>query len=475
MSIRAAAILALIAAATAATAPAAGAQSSSCTGEIDANGVPQKPGPPMRFGITPGAQTGQLGTGPQPPRVPEDPAKQLSSLQKLRPATDIPFVLRLHRFFWSDGEAGVQHFLELADRYSREGFEIELQLRYHPNAQQEGDIAAWTKHVRDVVDRFGPNPKVVAIQVTNEVNLPDSPDSSDGAYEKGEEALVQGVIAAKDEARKRGYHQLEIGFNWAYRSTPQDDDEFWAYLHDHGGKKFVDSLDWIGLDAYPGTFFPPAEAPGRERDGMVNAMSSIRCYAARAAIPQSIPIHIEENGFPTGPTPDRSEQRQVDVMKTLVGAVNDFRGTYNVSDYRWFNLRDGDSTSPNFQVRYGILHDDYSEKPAFATYRDLIARLARRSAPTPAPPGKGLPRLVVRCVPQGWKASLHNPSQTRRVDFLLDGRVLRRDTTRPFRATLLKRFADDDRSVHTIGARLAKGPTLRLRSRTCRHPETIRR
>jgi len=285
------------------------------------------------------------------------------------------------------------------------------------------------------------------------------------------------VLAAKDEARRKGFSQLEIGFNWAYRSTPQEDDAFWAYLRDHGGKKFVDALDWIGLDAYPGTFFPPAEAPGRERDGMVNAMSTIRCYAAGAGIPMSKPIHIEENGFPTSPSPDRSEQRQVDVMKTLVNAVNDFRGTYNVSDYRWFNLRDGDSSSPNFQVRYGLLHDDYSEKPAFATYRDLIDQLAIHSAgPTPAPPGKGLPRLLVRCVPQGWRASVHNHTpRTRRVDFALDGKVLRSDRKAPFRATLLRRFADDDRRVHTIAARLPRGLTLRVRSRTCRHPETISR
>jgi hypothetical protein len=472
----AAVLVTAIALATAATSTGATAQSSSCTGEIDASGVPQKPGPAMRFGITPGAQTGQLGAGAQPPRVPEDPAKQLSSLAKLRPNTSIPFVLRLHRFFWSDGEQGVKHFLELAKRYTAAGFLVELQLRYHPSKQQEGDIKAWTAFVREVVDRFGPNRRVVAIQVTNEVNLPFSPDSSDGAYKGGQEALVQGVLAAKDEARRRGYGQLEIGFNWAYRSTPQDDADFWNYLRDHGGKKFVDSLDWIGLDAYPGTFFPPTEAPGRERDGMVNAMSSIRCYAAGARIPASKPIHIEENGFPTGNTPDRSERRQVDVMKTLVTAVNDFRGTYNVSDYRWFNLRDGDSTSPNFQVRYGILHDDYSEKPAFATYRDLINQLALRSPATgPQPPGKGLPRLLVRCVREGWRASVHNAPPARRVDFALDGKVLKRDAKAPFRATLLRRFAEDGRQFHTIAARLPRGLTLRLRSRTCRQPETISR
>src|SRR4051794_11149485 len=433
-----------------------------CTGETSADAVAQKPAKRnLRFGITPGAQTGQLGSGPQPPRVPEDPARQISALHKLRPNNQLPFVLRLHRFFWSDGEQGVERFLELADRYTKEGFLVELQLRYHPSAEQEGDIPAWTRFVREVVNRFGPNPRVVAIQVTNEVNLPFSPDSSDGAYDKGEEALVQGVLAAKDEATKHGFRQLEIGFNWAYRSTPQEDDAFWAYLRDNGGPQFVKALDWIGLDAYPGTFFPPAEAPGRERDGMVNAMSSIRCFAARAGIPESKPIHIEENGFPTSNSPDRSEARQVEVMKTLVQAVQDFRGTYNISDYRWFNLRDGDSTSPNFQVRYGLLHDDYSEKPAFVVYRDLVAALSRR------------PRLRVRCVKHGWRASLHNPPvAARRVDFLLDGRVLRRDRSAPYRATLLRSKARRGRRVHTVAARLPHAFTLKARVHSCRRTAT---
>src|SRR5204862_5752966 len=84
-----------------------------CTGVPDSSGVPQKPGPPIRFGITPQVQSGQLGTGEAPPRLPEDPARQLAALDRLRPAGG-PFVLRLHRFFWSDGEAGIARFLDLA-------------------------------------------------------------------------------------------------------------------------------------------------------------------------------------------------------------------------------------------------------------------------------------------------------------------------------------------------------------------------
>jgi hypothetical protein len=154
-------------------------------------------------------------------------------------------------------------------------------------------------------------------------------------------------------------------------------------------------------------------------------------------------------------------------MGTLVNAVNDFRGTYNVSDYRWFNLRDGDSTAPNFQVRYGLLHDDYTEKPAFAVYRGLIAKLSAREA-GPPPPGTSKPLLRVRCVRHGWRAGLGNPrAGTRRVDFLLDGRRVRRDRSAPFRATLLARLGKRGRRVHTIVAGPNGGPRLVRKVRAC--------
>jgi hypothetical protein len=107
---------------------------------------------------------------------------------------------------------------------------------------------------------------------------------------------------------------------------------------------------------------------------MVNAMSALReCYMPVAGIPDSVPIKVEENGYPTGP--GRPESEQVVAMEQMVRAVHDFRGNYNVTDYRWFDLRDADSVGPSFESRYGITRDDYSPKAAFATYRDLIARL----------------------------------------------------------------------------------------------------
>jgi hypothetical protein len=255
---------------------------------------------------------------------------------------------------------------------------VELQLRYHPRPDQEGRIDRWVDFVRRVVRRFGPNPRVRAIQVTNEVNFfPVAPDASDSAYEGAREALVRGVIAAKRVVEHRGFDQLKVGFNWAYRTDPDRERGFWTEIGALGGTRFVDALDWVGLDAYPGTVFPPVETGDGYRDGIVNAMSVLRdCYLPLAGIPDTVPLKVEENGYPTL-EPVRSYAEQVNAMRQMVGAVDEFRGTYNVTDYRWFDLRDHRSSSDNFQHQYGLLRDDYTPKPAFAVYEELIDELSR--------------------------------------------------------------------------------------------------
>ncbi|HEX8646904.1 MAG TPA: hypothetical protein VF715_08365 [Thermoleophilaceae bacterium] len=454
----------ILLASLAVAAPAHAQGGGNCLGQTDAAAVEQKPGaPPLRFGITPGAQTGQFFTGAVPPRTPEDPARQIAGLDGLR-APGAPFVLRLHRFFWSDGEEAIRRFLALADLYTRAGYLVELQLRYHPNEQQEGDLAAWEAHVREVVRRFGENPRVVAIQVTNEVNITFSPDSSDGAYEGARDALIRGVIAAKDEARRRGHRQLEIGFNWAYRTDPSADAAFWSYLRDNAPKAFHEALDWVGVDAYPGTVFPPAHTQGGERDGMVNAFSSFRCYAGGAGIPESVPIHVEENGWPTQP-PARSYEKQAEVLETLVRAVHDFRGTYNVTDYRWFNLRDGDSTSANFQTQYGLLTDEYRPKPAYPLFGRLVRELGARYA-------KPRLKLSVRCRSRRWQARIGGPDAGRvlRAGFRVGHLRAAEDRKPPFERSISARTFDRDRGRWSMRVRatLLDGRVVGLR-RTIGH------
>ena len=354
-------------------APAQG--SGPCVGDVSAGGVPRRPAPPLRMGVNPAGRAG--AAGPAVPLVPLDRRKTLGALRALRPHA--PFTLRLNRFFWSRGQRGVRHFLRLARLYTRHGYRVELQLRYHPTATQEGHIRACARFVREVVRRFGPNRGVVGLQVTNEVNFyPVAPDASDSAYEGARDALIRGVEAAHRTARRRAFGQLQIGFNWAYRTDPSNEASFWGYLRDRGGRRFARSVDWVGLDAYPGTVFPTFEPPTGTgfRDGMVNAMSELRkCFMPTARLGRGVPIHVEENGWPTGP--GRPEAEQVHALRQMVRAVHAFRGTYHVTDYRWFDLRDHNTGSSNFQHHYGLLRDDYSRKPAFAAYRRLVHRFAR--------------------------------------------------------------------------------------------------
>jgi hypothetical protein len=216
------------------------------------------------------------------------------------------------------------------------------------------------------------------LQVTNEVNLAVSPNTSDGFFGGAKDALIQGVVAAKDEARRIGAHQLSVGFNWFYRTDPVEEGLFWGYLRDHGGPAFLAALDWVGIDIYPGTFFPPADLPEgltpvSDRQTMVNAFSLLRdCIFPAIGIPERVALHITENGWPTGI--GRPEAEQASKLQVMTQAAVDHAGTYHLTDYRWFDLRDSDSTGLDFEQHYGLLRDDYSEKPAFAAYRQVVAQ-----------------------------------------------------------------------------------------------------
>ena len=358
----------------------AGARALPCAAELRADQFEAKPGPPLRFGIGPLVQTGQAGGGPAP-AVPERPARTYAALARLR-APGRPFVLRLNRFFWSDREAGMRRYLGLARRFARRGYEIELQVRYHPDSSQEGDLPAWRRHVREVVRRFGRIRAVIALQIANEVNISFSPDSSDGAYRRAPAALVDGVIAAKREARSLGLNRLKIGFNWFWHLDAATELRFWQSLRDRGGRRFAGAVDWIGLDAYPGTVFPVTVPLGGERDAMVSALRSLRCFARVPGIARSIPIKVEENGWPTLP-PARGYDEQARRLRAMVRAVSDYRGTFGVSDYRWFNLRDADSNAPALFQHFGLLDSDYRAKPAFAVYRGLVRELGGKARVRP--------------------------------------------------------------------------------------------
>jgi len=73
----------------------------------------------------------------------------------------------------------------------------------------------------------------------------------------------------------------------------------------------------------------------------------LRSYRERAlpiaGIDGSVPIRICESGWPTGP--GRPEERQAQVLETIIRAVEDLRTELNVTHWELFTLRDADSVN----------------------------------------------------------------------------------------------------------------------------------
>jgi hypothetical protein len=329
--------------------------------------------PALVFGIYPGGGAGTVG--PSGPIKPEDPAKRLAALKALR-APGRPFVIHLYASYTGAGGWSAASQLESqVSQYTAAGFQVETVLTYRPaDGGAESDVTGFTRFARAAVRAFGPNPSFVSLQVTNEANVGGAPNASDGYYAGANDALIQGVIAAKAEARAAGFGQVKVGFNWAY-ATDSGETAFWRYLA-KGGPAFASSLDWVGLDVYPGTWVPPIA--GDLGTGTVsaidNALGSLRQrYLPLARIPARVALHVSENGYPTGP--GRTQAMQKTAMVAAVTAVNAARATYNISQYCWFDLRDNDSASNSFEDQYGLMSDDYTPKSAFSAYRGLVASL----------------------------------------------------------------------------------------------------
>ena len=249
----------------------------------------------LRFGIDP-EPAGSIGAR-QNRAKPVNPARALRALRALRPPGK-ELVLRVNRLFESDGAAGIAHFKRIIDRYTRQGFDTELQVRYHPSAGQRGNIAAWTRYVRHVVDVFGPNRHLLAMTITNEINLAISPNTSDGTYPRAEQALVKGVIAAHQEARRRGFGRLRFGFTFAYRFNPTTDAAMFTGLRS-GGAKFRAALGFVGVDFYPELYPGRATAIPTATLQMMGTMR--RCFMRLGGLGAHVPIWVTESGYDTSP------------------------------------------------------------------------------------------------------------------------------------------------------------------------------
>ena len=307
----------------------------------------------------------------------EDPAKTVAALKALKPRKR-QLVLRLNRLFWADGAAGIKRFGQLVDRYARAGLKSEIQVRYHPPEGHEGDIAGFEKFVRSAVRSLGKRRSVVGFSITNEANLPISPNTSDGAYEGVVDALVRGVIVARAELRRLRRPRLDVGFNVMWRWSPDSDRQFWEDIGAHpDAAKFRKAVSNVGVQVYPGLVWPPAPLPGRTAgDEVAEALTLVRdCYMPKANLGRAVELWVSENGYPTNL--GRSEESQAADLESTVEAVSKWSGALGITDYRWFNLRDNHSDGTALFSAVGLLRDDYSRKPAFAGFRTAITKYGR--------------------------------------------------------------------------------------------------
>lgn len=330
---------------------------------------------PLRFGIT-GQAAGSAGAG-QSTVAPEDPARAFAALDRLRrPGRDL--VLRLNRMFQSDGAEGIARFGALADAYAARGYRVELQVRYHPPAEQNGDVAAYVAFVRAAVRAFAPRPAVVALSITNEANLVASPNTSDGFYARNVDALVEGLVAARAEADRLGRPDLALGFTYAYRFVA--DESFFDEIGKRMTPQLARALDYVGLQAYPGLVYPPGEGVDAAK-AMVDAANLLRtCFFPRAGIGPRTAIWVTENGYRARRSDDAAVQAAK--LRSTVEALSRVSGTLGITDYRYFNLRDNDSEGSDLFDAVGLLYDDYVPKPAYGVFEQLIDRFG---APALAP------------------------------------------------------------------------------------------
>jgi len=330
----------------------------------------------LRIGVDPG-----LAGNPVPSSEPAKPIKarkELRALRGLRPHHRA-LVVRLNRLFWSGGARLLAKFRREARHFARHGFDVEVQVRYHPTAAESGDIRAWTKWVRHVTTVLSRIHRLVALTITNEVNFTVSKNTSDGSYPNAKAALVRGIEAASRVLHAHGRaHRVKLGFTYAYRFNPQTDANLFSYLKSHGGMRFRHALGFVGLDDYPGTVYPPVLAPGTSAGHeLASALATMRtCYLPLGGIPRSVPLWVTENGYGSN-APAHSDAQQVRALRSMVGATRRYAGSYHVTDYRWFNLRDNASNGSGMFDQDGLLRDNYTRKPSYGALRTFIKHHGR--------------------------------------------------------------------------------------------------
>lgn len=319
----------------------------------------------MTFGIYPGGILGD-DQGVIHPVRPDAPDRIIEALDELQGDADT-LAVRAYRSFAAVATPQTQPTPADPHAYLQRGRTLDLVLQFR---EPSGELDGWPEFVREAIRTGGP--QLASVQICEEPNL--NLPCVDGSTPNVLNALVQGVIAAKQEARALG-RRVAVGFNAVPSFDPAD--IFWSGLGALADARFRQSLDYVGLDFFPDVFRPIAA--DQLADAVTAVLTTFRHTSlAQAGIPDTVPIRVCENGWPTGP--GRTEQRQTAVLDTVIRTIAALAADLNIDGYSLFALRDADSNAEGLFHHFGLLHDDYTPKPAFATYRQLIKELSNPPA-----------------------------------------------------------------------------------------------
>ncbi len=321
----------------------------------------------LTFGIYPGGAAGGdsgLLTGPA-----DDPAKITELLDQLQGAT-LPFVVRCYDSFqdpdspFGKSACAPQNYAQ----YARKNRPLDLVLQFR---SASGNLDGYLDFIRAKIREH--HAALYSVQIAEEPNFTDGPAVIDGPYPRILEAVVRGVITAKQTLIDLHTPHVKVGFN----ATPTfgRSENFWANLaatadacSAQHAKSFSDSLDYVALDFFPDVFRPaaPDGQPGDLSSSTLAVLETMRTiWLPSAKISASTPIHITESGWPTGPT--RTPDQQSAALEKVVRTIHSARARINIARYTLFSLRDVTTPTPSNESSlfpfFGITTADYSPSP----------------------------------------------------------------------------------------------------------------
>jgi hypothetical protein len=314
------------------------------------------------FGIYPG---GQLGTPEGMTNgAPDNPDKILGALDYLQ-GEHHTLIVRCY-IIYKGRELAPEFNPADPQRYAVNGRLLDLVLCFH---SFEEEILGWKEFIEQSIDEY--HPYLGKLQITEEanVNLP----GLDGHYPASRVALVNGIVFAQSILKKMGL-SIPVGFNATPDFNP--DKSFWKEIKSLANPAFYDALGYVGLDFFPDVFRPLPNIEGE--GGLESAIRYIiKQYRLadlfQASIPEKIPIHITENGWPTGE--GRSQEQQADKIEKIIRVIYSLRKELHITHYEFFALRDADSQKQDLFYQFGLLKDDYTPKKAFHVYKELIQEM----------------------------------------------------------------------------------------------------